>query len=317
MEKFAAMEFQPTLPLRGATGAPHWQRAQRLGFNPRSPCGERPARRRHQPVNGAVSTHAPLAGSDAGRAVHHRGRHVSTHAPLAGSDLPCAANGQAGDRFQPTLPLRGATAEALAPATRWPSFNPRSPCGERHFCALTQMQQIKFQPTLPLRGATTPTPTTRRRCSSFNPRSPCGERRREKVLTSRGIQFQPTLPLRGATVFGRLGSVRGRVSTHAPLAGSDVHGGRAHGGLGFQPTLPLRGATMWTSGAIMGNRFQPTLPLRGATSASPETAKGSKAFQPTLPLRGATRGPGTGDALAQFQPTLPLRGATFSRLTRI
>ena len=59
--------------------------------------------------------------------------------------------------------------------------------------------------------------------------------------------FQPTLPLRGATVqSAEVGSNNG-VSTHAPLAGSDLF--NTHpvvDVLAFQPTLPLRGATQVT-----------------------------------------------------------------------
>ena len=56
--------------------------------------------------------------------------------------------------FQPTLPLRGATAEISKKQPISESFNPRSPCGERHKF-LEDMRYFKvFQPTLPLRGAT-------------------------------------------------------------------------------------------------------------------------------------------------------------------
>ena len=84
--------------------------ATAMRFNPRSPCGERPgslcahrcsgAVSTHAPLAGSdvvfdrglvghdgVSTHAPLAGSDHGRARYGAGRRVSTHAPLAGSDV--------------------------------------------------------------------------------------------------------------------------------------------------------------------------------------------------------------------------------------
>ena len=146
-----------------------------------------------------VSTHAPLAGSDRtprGRSCPYRGFNPRS---------PCGErHGQIVVfhdlfKFQPTLPLRGATRmgrEAL-----------------RH--------RVAFQPTLPLRGATpergraeapgqvsthaplagsdSKSPTTRTAPTSFNPRSPCGERQASRP---RGFG-------------GR------RVSTHAPLAGSD------------------------------------------------------------------------------------------------
>ena len=57
--------FQPTLPLRGATGLCEFEILERYGFNPRSPCGERRHRVPSAMVGDPVSTHAPLAGSDA------------------------------------------------------------------------------------------------------------------------------------------------------------------------------------------------------------------------------------------------------------
>ena len=122
--------FQPTLPLRGATEETHelgglhgvsthaplagsdltvsMVTSVPRGFNPRSPCGERPLQPREHLGPIAVSTHAPLAGSDERRRPPLEAQAVSTHAPLAGSDRAGAARG---------TPRQG--------------FNPRSPCGER------------------------------------------------------------------------------------------------------------------------------------------------------------------------------------------
>ena len=169
------MSFQPTLPLRGATSRLTTLDTRERCFNPRSPCGERltltsgsffvyefqptlplrgatPPSRWTGPETG-VSTHAPLAGSDAHVVEAAREFRVSTHAPLAGSDPPCAR--------QPR------TASG---------FNPRSPCGERLPGAGREVARVDvsthaplagsdvtkpsiagfgmFQPTLPLRGAT-------------------------------------------------------------------------------------------------------------------------------------------------------------------
>ena len=82
-----------------------------------------------------------------------------------------------GIRFQPTLPLRGATS-----FRRW----------------LERREQ--FEPTLPLRGATDYADVPRMR-----------------------VVFQPTLPLRGATPARPCRGRSRRVSTHAPLAGSDCY----------------------------------------------------------------------------------------------
>ena len=51
--------------------------------------------------------------------------------------------------------------------------------------------------------------------------------------------FQPTLPLRGATAVGRRDLAERQVSTHAPLAGSDLSvGNAARNQCGFNPRSP-------------------------------------------------------------------------------
>ena len=56
-----------------------------------------------------ISIHTPLAGSDD----EHRGKQtlptISIHTPLAGSDLFVVSNISSQQKFQSTLPLRGAT----------------------------------------------------------------------------------------------------------------------------------------------------------------------------------------------------------------
>ena len=102
--------FQSTLPLWGATGghmlhivflhisihAPLvgsdsqiWELGGgREYFNPRSPCGERPAEPRPPRFKTEISIHAPLVGSDSGENLEYQTRAlISIHAPLVGSDL--------------------------------------------------------------------------------------------------------------------------------------------------------------------------------------------------------------------------------------
>ena len=141
-------------------------------------------------------------------------------------------------KFQPTLPLRGAT-----------------------FFTEAELAELEFQPTLPLRGATPPCPRCRPALRRFNPRSPCGERHATNAAAATTNMFQPTLPLRGATLpqssdgapvaFQPTLPLRGAtkrlphhprtspVSTHAPLAGSD-HGENAQerSEAGFNPRSP-------------------------------------------------------------------------------
>ena len=146
--------FQPTLPARGATSA----------RNQRTPTG-------------AISTHAPRTGSDSILRLGVLRRVISTHAPRTGSDTRSRMAGRTGERFQPTLPARGATA-------------PYSPI---------VLQMLLFQPTLPARGATRRSRTTESSSiiSTHAPRT--GSDTIQILQITLPVAFQPTLPARGAT----------------------------------------------------------------------------------------------------------------------
>ena len=123
--------FQSTLPLRGATRAifrsmdqqmisihapltgsdcsSGWHTNRTTDFNPRSPYGERRCHHSSRRHDFLISIHAPLTGSDG-----------------ADDNLFVGWN-----RFQSTLPLRGATAAFPALSISSGNFNPRSPYGER------------------------------------------------------------------------------------------------------------------------------------------------------------------------------------------
>ena len=167
--------------------------------------------------------------------------------------------------FQPTLPLRGATFCLFLSGRQFQVSTHAPLAGSDHGQLLHQGGEIvsthaplagsdefldasglfvaEFQPTLPLRGAT------------------------GGIITDGEIKmFQPTLPLRGATSPALHRQQHVPVSTHAPLAGSDVGPSRkAREPFLFQPTLPLRGATQLGARYCTSVTFQPTLPLRGAT----------------------------------------------------
>src|SRR5699024_7505896 len=101
-------------------------------FNPRSPCGERPAQLGNAPVVTLnISIHAPRVGSDLPHQGADPGPEISIHAPRVGSD-----SGR-----EDRVPLRE-------------NFNPRSPCGERPFTVWFRPRRGRFQSTLPVWGAT-------------------------------------------------------------------------------------------------------------------------------------------------------------------
>ena len=147
-----------------------------LDFNPRSPCGERPGLSQARTSLRQFQPTLPLWGATTLVNATIQGLRISTHAPPVGSDLlsslrpghsanfnprsPCGerhtfvANLQQVAKFQPTLPLWGATMRADINSFKHPDFNPRSPCGERPRIFDTSTPSHTFQPTLPLWGAT-------------------------------------------------------------------------------------------------------------------------------------------------------------------
>ena len=219
--RFVDAQFQPTLPARGATNqaglVPPAERisthAPRTGsdrgngargchlrhFNPRSPHGERLRPTHPGKSTCCISTHAPRTGSDAGRRTVQPGERISTHAPRTGSDRgEGKLTGTQLERFQPTLPARGATTSAPALSVS-SAFQPTLPArGATRRTATHKCRRERFQPTLPARGATVrrhqslprqgisthaprtgsdaTSPRRSRPTSNFNPRSPHGER---------------------------------------------------------------------------------------------------------------------------------------------
>ena len=190
-------------------------------FNPRSPCGERPAVRSSRIKYRSISIHAPRVGSDGLLNLALRNLTISIHAPRVGSDR-----------------TQSSDLAALE------NFNPRSPCGERlgvHInigkcrgisihaprvgsdlgekCLRSRFK--KFQSTLPVWGATPCLILSHGCFNDFNPRSPCGERLCQILTAEFNIQFQSTLPVWGATTPISGLSVGINISIHAPRVGSD------------------------------------------------------------------------------------------------
>ena len=128
---FRASKFQSTRPLRGATArvsiavqaltisihAPLAGRDASLAsmssltsyFNPRAPCGARPAR-----------SACPATPSS-----------ISIHAPLAGRDLRGLCPVQTLYHFNPRAPCGARRAAAVVAMQLIRHFNPRAPCGAR------------------------------------------------------------------------------------------------------------------------------------------------------------------------------------------
>ena len=84
---FNKIEFQSTLPVGGATGAPYNLRGFQKHFNPRSPWGERLCLTFHLMVISQFQSTLPVGGATLLHADPLPGIKISIHAPRGGSDL--------------------------------------------------------------------------------------------------------------------------------------------------------------------------------------------------------------------------------------
>ena len=169
------MEFQSTLPVRGATfillhvllfhnisihapragsdRAGKLYAAQPQHFNPRSPCGERPASTFGRDGKQLFQSTLPVRGATLMRTSMHRTSSfqstlpvrgatvisglkcselsISIHAPRAGSDDLTGVSVQAGDFISIHAPRAGSDNAGSLIRSTLKYFNPRSPCGER------------------------------------------------------------------------------------------------------------------------------------------------------------------------------------------
>ena len=150
----ASQIFQSTLPMRGATycagiastvtlisiHTPHagsdaricgWSRRP-PNFNPHSPCGERRQRSWMQLLyNLHFNPHSPCGERLTTSLGDRNCVLISIHTPHAGSDPHFGLMSMPLQKFQSTLPMRGATPRLMGYAVPPTDFNPHSPCGER------------------------------------------------------------------------------------------------------------------------------------------------------------------------------------------
>ena len=193
-----------------------------LGFNPRSPRGER------LPVS-LVSRFAylfqstlPTWGATPVQQYEQLGWQVSIHAPHVGSDLITKSTTSKLTKFQSTLPTWGATTRAHSSSFAQPSFNPRSPRGERLRSSTFMLAIVCFNPRSP-RGERPLTLLRRKLPLSFNPRSPRGERPDNQVYDQQTDQVSIHAPHVGSDYRTMLVDRKIRfVSIHAPHVGSDT-----------------------------------------------------------------------------------------------
>ena len=192
-------QFQPTRPLRGATTSFVMSTTISRAISTHAPLAGRDGVVAHIAESPAISTHAPLAGRDAAassllpfffdfnprapcgarpeaKAAAWVDENFNPRAPC-GARPARTAQGGGQLLFQPTRPLRGATA--------------------RH--GVPQQGPEEISTHAPLAGRDSGRRSSRPRRKHFNPRAPCGARRAKKERPDGGTSFQPTRPLRGAT----------------------------------------------------------------------------------------------------------------------
>ena len=172
------MQFQSTLPGRGATTDTRDAGPVACYFNPRSPGGERQNKKYSKKENRKFQSTLP-------------GRGATNSGGWATSSNP---------GFQSTLPGRGATLDNREETLYHINFNPRSPGGERHFFKTFKCcNSIYFNPRSPggeRLDITNPFP----KCTFyFNPRSPGGSDSQAVCYPDQRLRISIHAPREGAT----------------------------------------------------------------------------------------------------------------------
>ena len=167
-------------------------------FNPRSPCGERPAYCHLNVQRVQFQSTLPLRGATPAGPGDEPVQGISIHAPLAGSDLPPGRHTSCPGNFNPRSPC-GERRPARNRTWTTSYFNPRSPCGERHYWVTHYVNGLPISIHAPLAGSDHARPVD----APFQPvfQSTLPLRGATVVAAELGTcyQFQSTLPLRGAT----------------------------------------------------------------------------------------------------------------------
>ena len=127
---------------------------------------------------------------------------------------------QTQNKFQSTLPLRGATI-IFSGENPNSSISIHAPLTGSDIADIADAVNGTISIHAPLTGSDSFYSFLPVCPIDFNPRSPYGERLRPGALAAPGFLFQSTLPLRGATVLCGFFCLWILISIHAPLTGSD------------------------------------------------------------------------------------------------
>ena len=173
------------------------------------------------------------------------GAPISIHAPLTGSDQQVRMFETGPDRFQSTLPLRGAThaPQHLDVGSQISIHAPLTGSDDKK-PVLSGTRGISIH--APLTGSDCYGKRSHAENSNFNPRSPYGERLRILSTRKRVVHFNPRSPYGERPLRGHAANPRAVISIHAPLTGSDwrlyiVHSRKPH----FNPRSPYGERRIW------------------------------------------------------------------------
>ena len=171
---------------------------KKSSFNPRAPCGARPAEVSDTCANDEFQSTRPVWGATHLHGCRHRRPDVSIHAPRVGRDpmrlsirfrmacfnprAPCGARLSRMPMLPAVRPVSihaprvGRDRDMRAWASRSCSFNPRAPCGARHGCAPRAQRALSVSIHAPRVGRDSARFPSLGFLSGFNPRAPCGAR---------------------------------------------------------------------------------------------------------------------------------------------
>ena len=188
--------------MRGATRQRRHPHHDFGNFNPRTPCGVRPASLLYSFQARVISIHAPRAGCD--------------RSPLwPRRNLPY---------FNPRTPCGVRPPDAKSGSILYANFNPRTPCGVRPDLLVAIGITWDISIHAPRAGCdcddAPDKPTDD--ISIHAPRAGCDDTTSAKEVGH--YKFQSTHPVRGATPVIDTRRAAGTISIHAPRAGCDVGG---------------------------------------------------------------------------------------------
>ena len=142
-----------------------------------------------------ISIHAPRTGSDGllSSSLLHRQRFQST-LPARGATPSIAYTGMDQKTFQSTLPARGATRGLIACAFMPTAFQSTLPARGATAIAKSNSGTVVISIHAPRTGSDDKRPPASRAASNFNPRSPHGERPEPPAAARAASNFNPRSP---------------------------------------------------------------------------------------------------------------------------